>query len=168
MAAHSSILAWEVSWTEEPGGLQSTGSQSVKHDLATKQHRMAYPTVTLYFRWLLCFLLTVICWLYPVSQVLWEALRNRGMRLAGGSPSAQWSGFRIPWEQFCDRVLLVSRWSEYFFFFFFSVWNIKTFLGFYKNALSYLLNLKVSSFQLSTLIIKEGTLLIKTEKSYCS
>ena len=28
MATHSSILAWEVSWTEEPGGLQSTGSQS--------------------------------------------------------------------------------------------------------------------------------------------
>ena len=27
MAAHSSILAWETPWTEEPGGLQSTGSQ---------------------------------------------------------------------------------------------------------------------------------------------
>ena len=27
MAAHSSSLAWEVSWTEEPGGLQSVGSQ---------------------------------------------------------------------------------------------------------------------------------------------
>ena len=26
------ILAWRMSWTEEPGGLQSTGSQSVKHD----------------------------------------------------------------------------------------------------------------------------------------
>ena len=28
MAAHSSILAWRVPWTEEPGGLQSEGSQS--------------------------------------------------------------------------------------------------------------------------------------------
>ena len=27
MAAHSGILAWEISWTEEPGGLQSMGSQ---------------------------------------------------------------------------------------------------------------------------------------------
>ena len=27
MAAHSSILAWDIPWTEEPGGLQSTGSQ---------------------------------------------------------------------------------------------------------------------------------------------
>ena len=28
MASHSSILAWEIPWTEEPGGLQSVGSQS--------------------------------------------------------------------------------------------------------------------------------------------
>ena len=28
MAIHSSVLAWRISWTEEPGGLQSMGSQS--------------------------------------------------------------------------------------------------------------------------------------------
>ena len=32
MASHSSILAWRIPWTEEPGGLQSTGSQRVGHD----------------------------------------------------------------------------------------------------------------------------------------
>ena len=32
MAAHSSILAWRIPWTEEPGGLQSMGSQRVGHD----------------------------------------------------------------------------------------------------------------------------------------
>ena len=32
MATHSSILAWNIPWTEEPGGLQSTGSQKVGHD----------------------------------------------------------------------------------------------------------------------------------------
>ena len=32
MATHSSILAWKIPWTEEPGGLQSTGSQRVGHD----------------------------------------------------------------------------------------------------------------------------------------
>jgi len=37
MAIHSSILVWEISWTEEPGELQSIGSQRVRHDLATKQ-----------------------------------------------------------------------------------------------------------------------------------
>ena len=31
----SSILAWRISWTEEPGGLQSVGSQRVGHNLAT-------------------------------------------------------------------------------------------------------------------------------------
>ena len=32
MATHSSILAWRVPWTEEPGGQQSMGSQKVRHD----------------------------------------------------------------------------------------------------------------------------------------
>ena len=31
MATHSNVLAWEIPWTEEPGGLQSTGSQRGKH-----------------------------------------------------------------------------------------------------------------------------------------
>ena len=37
MATHSSILAWRIPWTEEPGGLQSMGLQRVGHNLATKQ-----------------------------------------------------------------------------------------------------------------------------------
>ena len=32
MATHSSILSWKISWTEEPGGLQSMGSQRVRQD----------------------------------------------------------------------------------------------------------------------------------------
>ena len=32
MATHSSILAWRIPWTEEPSGLQSLGSQRVRHD----------------------------------------------------------------------------------------------------------------------------------------
>ena len=32
MATHISILAWRIPWTEEPGGLQSMGSQRVGHD----------------------------------------------------------------------------------------------------------------------------------------
>ena len=35
MAAHSSIVAWKIPWTEEPGRLQSMGSQRVGHDRAT-------------------------------------------------------------------------------------------------------------------------------------
>ena len=36
MATHSSILAWKVPWTEEPGKLPSMGSQRIRHDLETK------------------------------------------------------------------------------------------------------------------------------------
>ena len=36
MKTHSSILAWETPWTEEPDGLQSLGSQRVRHDLVTE------------------------------------------------------------------------------------------------------------------------------------
>ena len=37
MATYSSILAWRIPWTEEPGGPQSIGSQIVRCDLVTKQ-----------------------------------------------------------------------------------------------------------------------------------
>ena len=39
MAAHSSILAWEILWIEGPDRRQSTGSQRVRHDLASKQQQ---------------------------------------------------------------------------------------------------------------------------------
>ena len=32
MATHTSVLAWRIPWTEEPGGIQSMGSQRVRHD----------------------------------------------------------------------------------------------------------------------------------------
>ena len=41
MATHSSILAWRIPWTEEPGRLQSTGLQRVGHDWATSLHFVA-------------------------------------------------------------------------------------------------------------------------------
>ena len=36
MATHSNILAWEISWTEQPGVLQSKGLPRVGYDLKTK------------------------------------------------------------------------------------------------------------------------------------
>ena len=38
MAAHSSLLSWRIPWTEEPGGLQSIGSQRVRHDCSNLAH----------------------------------------------------------------------------------------------------------------------------------
>ena len=43
MATHSSILAWEIPWTEESGGLQSMGLQRVGRDLETKQLQCILP-----------------------------------------------------------------------------------------------------------------------------
>ena len=46
MATHSSILAWRISWAEEPGGLQSMGSQRDGHNLVTntnREYNSAFP-----------------------------------------------------------------------------------------------------------------------------
>ena len=42
MATHSSILAWEIPWTEEPGGLQSKGLQRVRHDWVPKNRSLGF------------------------------------------------------------------------------------------------------------------------------
>ena len=39
MATHSSMRAWQIPQTEEPGGLQSVGLQRIGHDLVTKQQQ---------------------------------------------------------------------------------------------------------------------------------
>ena len=45
MATHSSILAWRIPWTEEPGGLQSMGSQRVGHDWMTSLSLFHFSTL---------------------------------------------------------------------------------------------------------------------------
>ena len=42
IATHPSVLAWRTPWTEEPDGLQSMGSQRVRHDLATEQAKVSW------------------------------------------------------------------------------------------------------------------------------
>ena len=44
MATHSSILAWKIPWTEEPGRLQSMELQRVRHDGVTKQQQTGLKT----------------------------------------------------------------------------------------------------------------------------
>ena len=48
MATHASILACEIPWTGEPGGLQSTGSHRVGHNLATEQQTHSQETAIIY------------------------------------------------------------------------------------------------------------------------
>ena len=45
MTAHSSILAWKIPRTEEPGGLQFMGLQRIGHDVASKQQQTSVVTV---------------------------------------------------------------------------------------------------------------------------
>ena len=63
MAIHSSILAWEIPWTEKPGGLQSMGSQRVGHDLATKRQWTNGPLFPLVFH---------LCYLWNHSTIRWS------------------------------------------------------------------------------------------------
>ena len=45
MATHSGILAWRIPWTEEPGGLQSIGSQRVRYDFSDLARMHVSPVV---------------------------------------------------------------------------------------------------------------------------
>ena len=58
MATHSSILAWRIPWTEEPGGLQSTGLQRVGHDWATS---LSFPFLSplFYQQWSILLVLNI-------------------------------------------------------------------------------------------------------------
>ena len=48
MPAHSSIPAWKIPWTEEPGGLQSKGLQRLGHDWATNKHAHIAKSLQIY------------------------------------------------------------------------------------------------------------------------
>ena len=62
MATHSRILAWETSWTEEPGRLQFMGSQRVGYDSATKQQQQPLMQFMFPLHWL-----EMPLWLYNKS-----------------------------------------------------------------------------------------------------
>ena len=51
MATHSSILAWEIPWTKELGGLQSMGSQRVGYNLVTKQQQQQHMQKNDFLYW---------------------------------------------------------------------------------------------------------------------
>ena len=70
MATHSSILAWRIPWTEEPGGLQSTGSQRVGHDslywlLRSEQRDPTFSYNTFFIHNTGFFVLCTLYWILP-------------------------------------------------------------------------------------------------------
>ena len=75
MAAHSSILAWEIPWTEAPGGLQLMGSQRVRQDWATFTHILCFYILSFLGvrlrEWLQsdgCWMADILCFLYEFPQ----------------------------------------------------------------------------------------------------
>ena len=82
MATHSSILAWRIPWTEEPGELQSMGSQRVRHDWGTN----TFTFITLWRREFLkasfWHWLVFNCWIYGFGvQRAWLHIFSMGMVL---------------------------------------------------------------------------------------
>ena len=69
MTTQSSIVAWEIRWTEEPGRLQFMGSQRVGHDLATKQQQQTSFRKVLYIypeKFILSLVIFIIKYLFNV------------------------------------------------------------------------------------------------------
>ena len=70
MATHSSILAWRIPWTEDPGRLQSMGSQRVRHDWVTSLH-FTSSSCALTGIWirLMCVWIRLVCVCVLVAQL---------------------------------------------------------------------------------------------------
>ena len=95
VTTHSNILAWEIPWTEEPGRLQSMGSQTVGHDLPTKQQQ-----ITL----LLHSILGVSKVTYPQTEA--ETLPSNYPSLRAGKGQSFWK--QLP------RLLIKLAWFRWF------------------------------------------------------
>ena len=95
MATHSSILAWRIPCTEDPGGLQSMGLQRVRHDWATNTHitNIFFLSVSIMdcHRLNVCVLPKFFCWcLNPDSDSIWEVVGFEWGH-ADGTPLWDWS-----------------------------------------------------------------------------
>ena len=78
IGTHSSILAWDIPWTQEPGRLQSMGLQRVRHNWATKQQQLYFDKFWIVSVWLCnmhCFTeiysASIHTWIYYFCK-LWE------------------------------------------------------------------------------------------------
>ena len=87
MTMHSSILAWRIPWTEEPGGLQSMGLHRVRHDWKTNTGLSHVTALEQCGYWLLVFLLVSVASVVPLRS---------------------WRRIKVQW----DWVLINDTWTE--------------------------------------------------------
>ena len=99
MATHSSILAWKIPWTEEPGRLQPMGSQRIRHDWATSLHPGCGHS---WFLGAVCPVCCLsCCWQsWDIPHFSQETLKfKEAGQLKWSHPASQWqSQFLHPWS----------------------------------------------------------------------
>ena len=114
MATPSSILAWRIPWREEPGGLQSMGSQRVGHDRATN-------TLTLYSDFLSFVSISIFCswipsrtsyymkWSCPLNLLFIETLSQAVLAFDLDIFQEHWSGIlqSVPQSGFAWHFLTI-------------------------------------------------------------
>ena len=85
MATHSSVLAWKIPWTEEPGALQSTGSQRVEHNWVTEHTHI-----------------TLFCWWGDWSARPWRRGAGSSIQTLWPQGNATWSMRFSPPTELCS------------------------------------------------------------------
>ena len=115
MATHSSILAWRNPWTEEPGRLQSMGSQRVRRDWATEQlpwipvlhYLMSIKSSKIIFK----YILSVV--FYQMGRLIWSQFFHLGNRNRLHVLIHSWdhSGFwhYLLWSIFYLKLILLTN-----------------------------------------------------------
>ena len=94
LATHSSIFAWRIPWTEKPGGLQSMGSQRVRHDWATTHTQLVWCIIfTGYRMWIYMAHYSAATSMFPVCFNYGKAFPDE----AGNTGQHQWSP--LAWSQ---------------------------------------------------------------------
>ena len=95
LSNHSSILAWKISWTEEPGGLKSMGSQRVGHDWETNTYLLTLILCqALYWR---------LCCAGPSHSVMSDSLWPHGLQPS--RPLCPWGFSRQEYWRGCHALL---------------------------------------------------------------
>ena len=135
MVTHSTVLAWRIPWTEEPGGLSAMGLQRVGHDRMTDHHTLSissckisfsllfYPSYPFSQSLMSSSLLTLplvpisaclmsVCESYSEEQVLTRQSEIESWFLGLTSPTALYMPFRAPHLNCNNVCACLTRWHS--------------------------------------------------------
>ena len=99
IASHSSILAWRIPWTEEPGGWQSVGLQRVRYAWQTNTQGVQYTFLIYTVKWLFSLVSQMVKYLPAMQETEVQSLGQElplEQRMATQSNILAW---RIPWKR---------------------------------------------------------------------